>query len=533
MVAMAADYRVSSRHKTKADKCTADAKSAVRWIRKHAARLGVDPQRVAAGGGSAGGHLAACTGVVPGFDEPGEDTEISSVPNALALFNPALILANVNGRAPFEAERIAGISARMGTDPVKLSPYHHVAKGAPPTIIFHGTGDTTVAFWTAELFAEAMQKAGNRCELVAANGQPHGFFNFGRDNNVPYRQTVHALDKFLASVGFLEGEPTIELPKPASTAARQRQLWITNAYGNDVHIYDVATWELVRHIEVGLNPHGISATADGRTAHIAIENFRTDVGELVWVDTRSGKITHRIDVGPRPNENECTPDGKWIYVPCADGHWWVVDGEKKEVVTRIETGGRPHNTVVSPDGKRMYLSPMGGPKRVTVVDIDAGHKVIGEIPFDNVTRPPAISSDEKRFFQNIDGLLGFQVADVAARKVVRTVEHTIPEQLQGKKSRCHGLGVRPDQAEIWSCDVEHHLVHVHELDSGEYRQTATLEMPGRIYWVCFTPDSRYAFVSVRSEQKVAVVDCRTKEIVKLLDAGREPKRTQVIDVPVE
>ena len=77
------------------------------------------------------------------------------------------------------------------------------------------------------------------------------------------------------------------------------------------------------------------------------------------------------------------------------------------MITKIETGGRPHNTTVSPDGKRMYLSPMGGPKRVTIVDIAAGHKVIGEIPFEDSVRPPAISGDEKLFFQHIDGLLGF------------------------------------------------------------------------------------------------------------------------------
>lgn len=317
----------------------------------------------------------------------------------------------------------------------------------------------------------------------------------------------------------------------AADLEKQRQLWITNAYGNDVHVYDVNSFELVRHFKVGPNPHGISATADGRTVHIAIENFGGKEGELIWIDTLTGKVTDRVKVGPKPNENECTPDGKWIYVPCNDEQWWVVDGEQKKVVTKIKTGGRPHNTVVSPDGKRMYLSPMGTPQRITIVDIAAGHKVIGEIPFGNVTRPPAISSDEKYFFENIDGLLGFQVADIAKRKVIATVEHQIAEDKKKTRSRCHGLAVRPDQQEIWSCNVEHNTVHVHELTSGEYKQTAVVEMPGRIYWVCFDPNSRYGFVSVRSIGKVAVVDCKTKEIVKLLDAGTQPKRTQVIDVP--
>ncbi len=316
-------------------------------------------------------------------------------------------------------------------------------------------------------------------------------------------------------------------------AETQRQLWVTNAYGNDVHVFDVDTFELIRRIEVGPNPHGISATADGKTVHVALENFGGEEGELVWIDAPTGKVLHSIKVGPRPNENECTPDGKWIYVPCDDGYYWVIDGEQHKVVTRIETGGRPHNTVISPDGKRMYLCPMGNPRKVTIVDIEAGHKVIGEIPFDNVVRPPAISGDEKLFFENIDGLVGFQVADIAARKVVRTVEEHIADDKKDVPTRSHGICVRPDQKEIWSCNVEHDTVHVHEMTSGEYKEIATIAMPGRIYWVSFTPDSKYGFVSVRSHGQVAVVDCETKEIVKLLDVGKEPKRTQVIDVPKE
>ncbi|MCH7729820.1 MAG: hypothetical protein IH991_25625 [Planctomycetes bacterium] len=317
----------------------------------------------------------------------------------------------------------------------------------------------------------------------------------------------------------------------AQAADKQRQLWITNAYGNDVHIYEVDSWKLIRKFKVGSNPHGISATADGRTAHIAIENFGSPEGELIWIDTQTGKITDRIAVGPKPNENECTPDGKWIYVPCNDGQYWVIDGEKKTVVAKIKTGGRPHNTTISANGKRMYLSPMGTPKRVTIVDVYGGHQVIGHIPFRNSVRPPSISPDEKRFFQNIDGLLGFQVANIEKREVTHTIEHNIPNEFKNKKSRCHGLGVRPDQKEIWSCNVEHNLVHVHSLE-GSYDEIATIKMPGRIYWVSFTPDSKYGFVSVRSQSQIAVVDCQTKKILKLLDAGRQPKRTQVIDVPV-
>ena len=86
MVSILADYRVSSRNKTRPIRCLNDAKSAIRWVRKHSKNLGINPNRIIAGGGSAGGALAALTGTVSMFDEENEDLNISSKPNAMVLF---------------------------------------------------------------------------------------------------------------------------------------------------------------------------------------------------------------------------------------------------------------------------------------------------------------------------------------------------------------------------------------------------------------------------------------------------------------
>jgi acetyl esterase/lipase len=205
MVAITADYRVASRHDVKPASCVADAKSAIRYVRKEAARLGIDPERIVAGGGSAGGHIAACTGTIKGFDEPGEDTSASSVPNALVLFNPALVLAPVEG-VDLDPVRLASLGERMGVNPKQLSPYHNIRKGVPPTLILHGKADSTVPFATAEAFARAMEAAGNRCELVGYEGQPHGFFNYGRGDGSHYTKTVAAMDRFLVELGYLPPE---------------------------------------------------------------------------------------------------------------------------------------------------------------------------------------------------------------------------------------------------------------------------------------------------------------------------------------
>lgn len=205
MVAIVADYRVRSRHATLADRCVADAKSAIRWVREHARDLGVDPNKIVAAGGSAGGHLAACTAVIEGLDEPDEAQEISSVPNAVALFNPAVVLAPFDG-INMSDDKQADLASRIGVAAEKISPIHHLREGLPPAIIFHGEADTTVPFVTVRRYTEVNEGLGNRCELVGYPGAAHGFFNHGR-GGVPgehYLSTLSHLHRFLHSLGYLD-----------------------------------------------------------------------------------------------------------------------------------------------------------------------------------------------------------------------------------------------------------------------------------------------------------------------------------------
>jgi acetyl esterase/lipase len=208
MVAMTADYRVGSRHNVKVPECVKDAKSAVRYVRANAQRLGVDADRLAAGGGSAGGHIAACAGVIDGLDEVSEDTKVSSKPNALVLFNPVMALAPYEGATPADSQPLRGLEQRIGADPKSVSPAHHVKKGAPSTVMFFGTQDRLLS--GAQYFQKNMKEVGSRCELVTYDGQQHGFFNYGRGNNKFFRDTVEQADKFLTSLGYLSGEPTID-----------------------------------------------------------------------------------------------------------------------------------------------------------------------------------------------------------------------------------------------------------------------------------------------------------------------------------
>lgn len=197
MVTARADYRVRSRHQTGPEKCVEDAKSAVRWLRAKASELGVDPERIVASGGSAGGHIAACSLLTKGLDSESEDGAVSSKPNALVLFNPVLDLSGL-GR------NVTGPEGEDLTE--RISPTLQLAADLPPTILFYGTRDRFTP--QGREFTRRSRELENRVELYTASGQPHGFFN-----RSPWMElTLRRADEFLVSLGYLEGPPTVEVP---------------------------------------------------------------------------------------------------------------------------------------------------------------------------------------------------------------------------------------------------------------------------------------------------------------------------------
>jgi acetyl esterase len=190
MLGISLQYRLSnSRTGFSVFDCVKDARSSVRYVRAHAAELGIDPDKIIVSGGSAGGHLAASTALFDGVNEGSDDLKVSSVPNALVLLFP-VIDTSAEGYG----------NAKIGDRWKEISPAHQVRKGVPPTIIFHGTADPTTPFKCAKLFQEEMLKAGNRCELDVNEGGAHGYLMHTQEL---YDDTMAKTEKFLGSLGLM------------------------------------------------------------------------------------------------------------------------------------------------------------------------------------------------------------------------------------------------------------------------------------------------------------------------------------------
>lgn len=194
-VAMAAEYRIQSKHNSTPLDSFEDAKSAIRWVRKNAERLGIDPNRIAAGGGSAGGHLAAATADCKSL----HPTDIRDTPDAVVAFNPALNLLFDRVREKWGEEVYATLEP--------ISPMQNLnKKDHPPMIIFHGIADGTVPFDTAQAYVEKAKEIGASPvpELVGYEGRDHGFFNYGRGDGKDYEDTVKRTVEFFQKLGWIE-----------------------------------------------------------------------------------------------------------------------------------------------------------------------------------------------------------------------------------------------------------------------------------------------------------------------------------------
>ena len=222
-----ADYRVRNRQGTMLDKCAEDARSAVRWVRANSAKLGANPDRLIVGGGSAGGHIAACTAVADAPNSTTDDLRVSCTPNALLLYYPVASL--VDGSRGFAFQRLLGEDLAK-----KLSPVRNVTKSWPPTVMFSGTADIELA--NGILLHNKAKEAGVNFELYLAEGRGHGV---ARTGSRDFAWLNYATDFFMRA-GVIEKQPApVALPgdlrkyngepvekifvKPADSASRPRR----------------------------------------------------------------------------------------------------------------------------------------------------------------------------------------------------------------------------------------------------------------------------------------------------------------------
>jgi YVTN family beta-propeller protein len=314
----------------------------------------------------------------------------------------------------------------------------------------------------------------------------------------------------------------------ASAAAAQVRIVQTNSQGDNIHLIDPATNQIVAEVKgVPIN-HGAAAAPDGSRLYFSSEAEQT----LHVIDGKTLQVVKKIPLSGRPNNISISRDGRRVYVGIVSspGAVDVVDATTLERVKSIPTKGGIHNVYVTPDGKFLVAGSIAG-KLMTVIDQKTDEPVW--TLFNEGVRPMAFETNAdgstKRIFVQLSDYHGFAVVDFAQRKEVARIE--LPNDVPADKvdkgpfnaSPSHGIGVAPDGKTLWVTSRPNARGYTYSLPDLKLLP-GTVDLGGRPDWVTFTPDSKLLYIATENTDSVVVIDVAARKEVTRVKVGRSPKR---------
>jgi hypothetical protein len=208
-----------------------------------------------------------------------------------------------------------------------------------------------------------------------------------------------------------------------------------------------------------------------------------------------------------------SPDGKILYVPSLEGpHWNVVDGATGDTIAQVLTNSGAHNTVWGHDGTKVYLAGLKSPL-LNVADATT-HKVIKQVgPFGSAIRPLTVDAAQTYVYVNVNELLGFEVGHLRTGERLHRVEIKGFEKGPVDRHGCpsHGIGLTPDERELWVCDGHNKAVHIFDNTVMPPKQVTAITVRDQPGWITFSIDGKHAYPSTGE-----VFDTKTKKLVTAL-----------------
>jgi hypothetical protein len=302
--------------------------------------------------------------------------------------------------------------------------------------------------------------------------------------------------------------------------------------GHGILVYDIDDgYKLLRRIPTGgvdkagkpLNVKGICANAATGRLYFSTPQ------SLVCHDLATDKLLWEKKYDKGCDRMSMTPDGKVMYLPSFEGpHWNAVDAMSGEVIAKVVTDSGAHNTVVGLDGRFAY---MGGLKSPFLFVADAKrHEVVKKVgPLGGSVRPFTVNGRQSVAFVCVNGLLGFEVADLNTGKLL----HRIPVEgyKEGKIKRhgcpSHGIALTPDEREVWVADAANQRVHVFDAKVTPPKQLESVALRDQPGWITFSIDGKYAWPSTGE-----VIDVKTRKIVATLkdEKGGEVHSEKLLEI---
>jgi DNA-binding beta-propeller fold protein YncE len=287
--------------------------------------------------------------------------------------------------------------------------------------------------------------------------------------------------------------------------------------GHGVLVFDMDHGHrFVRRIAArGLNPaDGKPLNVKGVVANAATQRLYVSTLQFVTCfDLLTDKILWQKAYEGGCDRMALSPDGRVMYLPSLEkDHWHVVDALSGDIIKRLNVKAGAHNTLYGPDGKYAYLAGLKAPL-LRVADT-ATHTIVKEVgPFSAAIRPFTINGRQTLAFVNVNGLLGFEVGDITTGKKLHRVEVEGFKPGVPKRHGCpsHGIGLTPDETQLWLCDAANQRLHVFDATVMPPKQIASIQVRDDPGWITFSLDGKFAYPSTGE-----VIDVATRKIVATL-----------------
>lgn len=272
-----------------------------------------------------------------------------------------------------------------------------------------------------------------------------------------------------------------------------------------------------------LNVKGICASA--ATRRVYISTIRT----LTCLDLVTEKILWERAYEDGCDRMSLSPDGRVMYLPSFEkDHWHVIDALTGDVIRKVVPKSGAHNTVYGLDGKHAYLAGLRSPfLTVTETGSHTIEKTVG--PFSASIRPFTINALQTLCFVNVNELLGFEVGDLKTGRMLHRVEVKGYSRGPVKRHGCpsHGIGLTPDEKEIWVADATNRRIHVFDATQMPPRQVSSIQLRDEPGWITFGIDGRLAYPSTGE-----VIDTSTKKILAVLkdEKGTDVQSEKLLEI---
>ncbi len=272
-----------------------------------------------------------------------------------------------------------------------------------------------------------------------------------------------------------------------------------------------------------LNVKGVVASAATGRLYVSTLQFVT------CFDLRTDQILWEKAYDGGCDRMSLSPDGRVMYLPSLEKqHWHVVDALTGDVLKRLEPIPRAHNTVYGLDGRHVYLAGIGSPL-LHVADA-ATHTLVRSVgPFGSGIRPFTVNGRQTLAFVNVNGLLGFEVGDITTGKMLHRVEVAGFKPGVPKRHGCpsHGIGLTPDEKEVWVCDAANQRMHLFDATVMPPKQVASIEVRDDPGWITFSLDGKYAYPSTGQ-----VIDVATRKIVATMtdETGAIAESEKIVEI---